>query len=415
MFVFAIVAFAVAGVYLYFSALSDPIVVEEKDPYLAFTAEAYNKIQENYWNDISDEQLSSLFELAVEKVSDGEKDFQLSEKNLAGVEELIRMNIPVMSDEDQPAKFVASVVDVVLANLEPFGRSRLFTEKQEQDLRNMVENVNPNKDLYATLGIPKDASTEQIEEAYQEKVAEAPEEEKEEIEHAREVLVDQDKKERYDSTGAEPTTSAKLISPSVAYIEINRFSPATFDEFQKDARKLDQGDELDSLVVDLRNNIGGAIDLLPYFLGPFIGPDQYAYEFFHKGDKIPFKTKVGWLDSLVRYKKVVVLVNENTQSSAEVMAATLKKYNVGVVVGTKTRGHGTIERLIPMDTQISPTEKFTIFIVKNLTLGDTGQPIEANGVQPHVNIEEEDWEDQLLSYFNYAPLIQAVEEIWNQN
>jgi C-terminal processing protease CtpA/Prc len=414
-FVIGIMALSSLGAYLYLSPVLDEQLTEEKNPYLSFVDEAYTTIQDNYWNEITDEQLSNLFELAVEKVSEGEIDFQLSEKNLTGVEELITMNIVTMSDSEGPKKFVASVVDVVLANLEPFGRSRLFTEQQEQDLRNAVENVNPEKDLYATLNLPKDATEEQIEEAYEEKIETATEEEKGEIEHAKEVLTDDTKKQRYDTTGAEPTTSARLISPQVAYMEIERFSPVTFDEFQKDAQRLDQGDELDSLIIDLRNNIGGAIDLLPYFLGPFIGPDQYAYEFFHKGEKIPFKTKVGWLDSLVRYKKVVVLINENTQSSAEVMAATLKKYNVGVVVGKTTRGHGTIERIIPMETQISDTEKFSIFLVENLTLRDDGQPIEDKGVQPTIDMSSDSWKAQLNSYFNYEPLIKAVEELWNQD
>jgi len=413
-FLLGILVFAAIGTYLYLSPTLNKEVVEEKHPLLLFVAEAYTTIQENYWNEISDEQLSNLFELAVEKVSASEIDFQLSENNLIGVEELIQINILTMSSIDQPPKFVASVVDVVLANLEPFGRSRLFTEKQEQDLRNIVENINPDKDLYATLNISKDATKEEIKEAYEEKIETATEEDKEEIEYAKEVLIDEIKKQRYDTTGAEPTTSARLISPQVAYIKIERFSPATFDEFQKDAQKLDQGDQLDSLVIDLRNNIGGAIDLLPYFLGPFIGPDQYAYEFLHKGERTPFKTKVGWLNSLIRYKKVVVLINENTQSSAEVMAATLKKYNVGVVVGTTTKGHGTIERIIPMETQISEIEKFSIFLVENLTLGDDGQPIEDKGVQPTVDINSDSWKAQLNSYFNYEPLIEAVGELWNQ-
>ncbi len=415
-FIFGIILLMIIGTYLYLApTLYQENQEQEKDPYVAFISEAYEKIQTNYWNELNDEQLSNLFELAIEKVSEGEKDFQLSEKNLSGVEELIKINIVVMSNEDAPIKFITSVVDVVLANLEPFGRSRLFTEKQEQELRNAVENINPNKDLYATLDITKGATTEEIEKAYEEKVETADEEEKEEIEHAKEVLTDQIKKKRYDSTGAEPTTSTKLISPEIAYIKIDRFSPTTFDEFQNDAKKLDHGETLDSLVIDLRDNIGGAIDLLPYFLGPFIGPDQYAYEFFHKGEKIPFKTKVGWLASLFRYKKVVILVNENTQSSAEVMAATLKKYNVGVVVGTTTRGHGTIEKIMPMETKISETEKFSMFIVENLTLREDGQPIEKKGVNPHIDISSENWEVELLGYFNYLPLIEATREVWNNN
>lgn len=412
-FVIGILSLTALGIYLYVNPdLNLEVNNEVEEPYIAFVSEVYDNIKENYWSKINDDQLSNIFKLAVEKTT--EQSQALTTPDKAGVEEMIRSIVASMND-DQKKDFVTKSSATVLVNLEPFGRSKLFSEEQERALRNTVENINPDKDLYASLGIDKEASPQEIEEAYQKKVEsiKTPEE-KEEIAYARDVLVDEDKRERYNKNGAEPTTSARLISPEIAYIRIDRFSPTTFDEFRKDAEKLDEGEDLNSLVLDLRGNIGGAIDLLPYFLGPFIGPDQYAYEFFHQDEKIPFKTKVGWLNSLVRYKKMVILIDENTQSSAEVMAATLKKYNVGIVIGTKTRGHGTIEKLIPIEQRISETEKYSLFLVENLTIRDDGKTIEDNGVEPVININDDTWKAQLLSYFNYTPLVQAVETVWKE-
>jgi C-terminal processing protease CtpA/Prc len=170
---------------------------------------------------------------------------------------------------------------------------------------------------------------------------------------------------------------------------------------------------LDTLILDLRNNIGGSIDILPYFLGPFIGQDQYAYEFLHQGERTPFKTKVGWLNSLVPYKKVIILINNQSQSTAELMASVLKRYNVGVLVGERTKGWGTIERVFELENQISPGEKYSMFLVHTLTLRDDNQPIEGNGVEPVISINSSNWKQQLLSYFDNQTIVKTVEQIWS--
>ena len=177
-------------------------------------------------------------------------------------------------------------------------------------------------------------------------------------------------------------------------------------------QKFNNIPNLDSLILDLRANVGGSIDILPYLLGPFIGKDQYAYEFFHQNEKTPYKTKVGWLSGLVQYKKVVILIDDKTQSSAEVMASVFKKYNVGILIGTTTRGWGTIEAVESLDQKLEEQE-YSIFLVHSLTLRTDGQPIEGNGVEPTININQSDWKEKLYSYFHYSELINAIEEIWN--
>ncbi|MBI5466308.1 MAG: hypothetical protein HY974_03400, partial [Candidatus Kerfeldbacteria bacterium] len=100
-----------------------------------------------------------------------------------------------------------------------------------------------------------------------------------------------------------------------------------------------------------------------------------------------------------------------TQSSAEVMAATLKKYNVGVLMGGTTRGWGTIENVFPFKTILDPNETYSAFLVHSVTLREDGQPIEGRGVEPVIKLSEAKWPEQLLAYYNYPGLVEAVRQI----
>ena len=356
-----IIAFSLGAASGYFTFKQVQKNLAEKNVYIAFLFEVYDKIQQNYWQKISDEELSNLFKLGAEKLIRAPQT--LDSKDKAGLKKMLA-NIIKEMDKEKKKEFSTDLANLVLNNLKPLGRSTLYTQKDEQVLKNRVENINP------------------------------------------------------ETQEREPTVSTKigesengLIRPDIWYVRLQKISPTTFEEFQEQADKIDQTANPTSLILDLRGNVGGSIDILPYFLGPFIGQGQYAYEFFHQGQHIPFKTKTGWLASLVRYKKVVILIDEKTQSSAEVMAATLKKYNVGVLLGRPTKGWGTVEKVFSLEQQIDPNEKYSIFLVHSLTLRDDGQPIEGRGVNPLINIDDESWPEQLLAYFNYPDLIKAIKEI----
>ncbi len=388
---------------------------EEKNTSKAFLSESYDKIKDNFWDNLTDAALIDLFRLSAEKNGAGPLPPKIENKDKLITEILsAQNNLPAHQKE----KFLPNVLGSVLASLNPVGRSGLYTTKQEEQLKNTVENINPEKDLYKDLGLSRAASESAIKQAYLEKSEElkkqnTPEAKAElkSLTYAKDTLTAKETKERYDAKGIEPTIFSKIILPSVLYVQFKKFSPASLDEFVKVFETYKDNASLTSLIFDLRGNIGGAIDAAAYFLGYFIGKNQYAFDFYKKGEYLPFKTPTEKLPSVTKFKQMVVLVDNSTQSSAELMAVTFKKYHVGVVLGIPTKGWGTVERVFPLENQISKEEKYSIFLVHSITLRDDNQPIEGRGVEPDINIKDPNWQQSLFSYFRNPQLINAVTSI----
>ncbi|MBI2597479.1 DnaJ domain-containing protein [Candidatus Daviesbacteria bacterium] len=391
------------------------IPAAEKDISKAFVSEIYDKIKENYWNNISDVELLDLFKLSIDR-NGGQTDlpkFDNKEKLLDSVSSITKK-----MDEEKRNKFITQVAQTVLASLNPPQRSGLFTEKQEEQLKNTVSNINPDKDLYKDLEVNKEASKAAIEQAYQKKSQQLSQDQSpkakeklKEIAYAKDVLTGQDSKVRYDTNKVEPTIFYKTIEPAILYVQFKKFSPTSYEEFIKAFETYQNDSNLSSLIFDLRGNIGGAIDATAYFLGNFIGQNQYAFDFYHKGEYLPFKTPTNKLASISKYKQVVILIDNQTQSSAEMMAVSLKKFHVGVVLGTNTKGWGTVEKVFPLDNQIDPKQKYSMFLVHSITLRDDNQPIEGRGVEPDINITKADWQQLLFLYFRNDRLTEAVKSL----
>lgn len=386
-----------------------------KNIYTEFIGEVYDLIKNEHWENIEDSVLSERFALAAQELG------YPSLLKPAKKEEVLKMIAEIIGkmEEQKKKEFITKTVDLVLASLRPQGRSRLYSQLNEEALRNMVANANPESDHYKTLGVSQESPQEKIEEAFEQKVKEIKKEEKPEeavkkiveAEKAYETVKTPQRRELYDKYKIEPTVTNKFIKPGILYLPIKRISPQTFKEFVREVESIKPQERGDALIIDLRGNIGGSIDILQDFLGPFIGPNQYAFEFYRKGKPIPFKTTSSWLESLTPYKNVVILVDEKTQSSAEVIAATLKKYNVGVVLGRKTKGWGTIEKVFKLRSQIDPGQTFSVFLVHTITLRDDSQPIEGRGVEPLINIDSPDWDKELFKYVRRNDLVDTVKEL----
>ena len=85
-----------------------------------------------------------------------------------------------------------------------------------------------------------------------------------------------------------------------------------------------------------------------------------------------------------------------TQSTAELLIAIFKRMHLAIVVGTKTRGWGSVENTYPIKTTLDDSEKYSVLLVNSLTLREDNEPIEGHGVDPDVDTSAKDWRTSLM-------------------
>lgn len=132
--------------------------------------------------------------------------------------------------------------------------------------------------------------------------------------------------------------TSKKLENDIAYIKIENFNKFTSSKFNSELKNMG---EYSSIIVDLRNNFGGdteaSIELSDYF----IGEADVTMEYF-TGERYVHKTT---LDGNEIEKPVVILCNENSASSSEIVTGLLMQYkDNATVVGVNTIGKGCFQK-----------------------------------------------------------------------
>lgn len=139
--------------------------------------------------------------------------------------------------------------------------------------------------------------------------------------------------------------AAYLIEPGVGYINLNRFSSTSMQEFSESMSKLkEQG--MKCLILDLRNNSGGylttAIDLSDEFL---MGGKLIVYTEGAKSPREDFKSTIrGGFET----GKLVIMINENSASASEIVSGAVQDWDRGILVGRRSFGKGLVQRPFPL-------------------------------------------------------------------
>lgn len=427
------IAFAIAGVLLFFGILWWQVPAlrlgwtggeaetyqtkYEKDEFVRFDMEIYDIIVENYWQKVDEKELAELFRLSLGKALGGTEEV-LPSKDRQGVAKMLASAIKRIEEPKRKGLAVDTGI-VVLANLYPNGRSGLLSDKQETEFRDNVNNINRDKDLYVMLGLASGASIEEVAKEYGEKKAllekDNSAEAKEELErlsYAYTVLSDTNTKAIYDETKMEPSVSSRVLSGNALYLDLSNITPATFQEIAVKLDSIDKVSRPSGIIIDLRGNVGGALDFAKYFLALFQGPNQYAFDLFQQGELNVERTPaIAKIESLEDIEDIAILTDESTQSTAELMSATFKRFNRAKVIGTQTKGHGTVENTFPIETTFDDTEKYSVLLVHSLTLRDDGEAIEERGVDPDVDINKLGWQSEVSKIFRSAGFSRDVVQI----
>ena len=134
----------------------------------------------------------------------------------------------------------------------------------------------------------------------------------------------------------------KVLENNIGYIAFSSFDQETAEDFKKEYEELSKRG-IKSLIVDLRNNGGGIVSVALEIADYFTPKDSVLlYEVDKNNNEEIEKSKN---DPIINMP-VILLTNENTASSSEILAGALKDYGKATIVGTTTYGKGVIQEIL---------------------------------------------------------------------
>lgn len=136
----------------------------------------------------------------------------------------------------------------------------------------------------------------------------------------------------------------EVLENNIGYIEFSSFDDGTAEEFKMKFEEL-QGKGIKSLIIDLRNNGGGIVDEALEIANYILDKDSVI---LYEVDKNNNETVEKTTDEPIINMPIVILTNENTASSSEILAGALKDHKKATIVGEKTYGKGVIQRLLTL-------------------------------------------------------------------
>ena len=142
-----------------------------------------------------------------------------------------------------------------------------------------------------------------------------------------------------------PNIDYKMIEDTnIGYIYISTFSNTLETQMKKALTELEQKG-MKSLIIDLRENTGGYLDAGTKVTSLFTEKGKKIYSLSYKNEKTDYYDET---DEHRTYP-IVILVNKNTASASEIMAAALKESYGAKIVGDITFGKGRVQQTMKLE------------------------------------------------------------------
>ncbi|MCZ7610890.1 MAG: S41 family peptidase [Ignavibacterium sp.] len=136
------------------------------------------------------------------------------------------------------------------------------------------------------------------------------------------------------------------------YIKLTNFSRSAGDELRSALRELKSKKEISSIVLDLRGNPGGLLDVAVDVCDKFLNKDVLIVS--TRGKDISSEKKYfANEEPLAGTEKLVVLINGNSASASEIVAGAIQDHDRGVILGTQSFGKGLVQTITPLSFNTS--------------------------------------------------------------
>ena len=177
------------------------------------------------------------------------------------------------------------------------------------------------------------------------------------------------------------SVKSELLEENIGYIRLTSFNENSSDQIEKQIKKLKKNKNLNSFILDLRNNPGGllnqAIRISDFFLenGEIVSTKSRK-----KSDNRKWFAKKG---DITDGKTLLVLINYGSASASEIVEGALKDHKRAIVVGENSYGKGSVQSIIPLKNRGA----IRLTVAKYYL--PSGKSISEVGVRPDIEVNEE--------------------------
>ena len=176
------------------------------------------------------------------------------------------------------------------------------------------------------------------------------------------------------------SVKSKILNDTVGYIRLTSFNENSSQQIKKTISKFNKNKNLNSFILDLRNNPGGllsqAIKISDFFLenGEIVSTKSRRTSenrkwFAKRGD-------------LIDGKSMIVLINYGSASASEIVAGALKDHKRAIIIGENSYGKGSVQSIIPLKN------KGAIRLTISKYYLPSGKSISEIGITPDIEVEE---------------------------
>lgn len=173
----------------------------------------------------------------------------------------------------------------------------------------------------------------------------------------------------------EETVTSRMLDDHIGYLQISQFTGVTTDQFETALKDLeDQG--MEKMVLDLRSNPGGDVDVVTAIAGDLLPKGLVFYMEDKDGEKTEYTCDGADFDY-----PLAVLVNGYSASASEILSGAIQDAGIGTIIGTQTYGKGVVQSIFTLDDGSGLKITTADYYTRN------GRNINKVGITPDVEVE----------------------------
>jgi len=139
---------------------------------------------------------------------------------------------------------------------------------------------------------------------------------------------------------------------NTVYLKLSNFSRAASDEIKIALRQLKSEKNIKSIILDLRGNPGGLLDIAVDICDKFLQKDQLIVTTRGR-DVSSERNYYSVQEPMIGDAKLVILINSGSASASEIVAGAIQDHDRGLILGTKSFGKGLVQTITPLSFNTS--------------------------------------------------------------